>query len=54
MKHIYDYRLDKPDNMPDSSKPLSLSPHPNFEDALINSENSAVHIPINVYEVFFF
>lgn len=37
--------------VPDGEKLLELSPHPNFENSLVNLENSAVHIPVNVYDV---
>ena len=52
MKSIYDDRYGGPENEdPFSSKALPLSAHPNFEDSLVNLDNSAVHVPINVYEV---
>lgn len=30
---------------------IPISPHRNFHESLVNLDNSAVHIPINVYEV---
>lgn len=32
------------------SRALHLTTHPNFNDALVNLDNSAIHVPINVYE----
>ncbi len=53
MKKIHDDRDNGyPDD--DSMKPLRLSPHPNFENALVNLDQSAIHVPINVYEVIYF
>lgn len=46
MKKIYEYR--EGDRDPNAIK---LSPHPNFENALVNLDYSAVHVPINVFEV---
>lgn len=34
-----------------SERWLPLSPHPNFDDSPVNLDHSAVHVPINVYEV---
>lgn len=33
---------------------MVLMPHPNFEDRsqLVNMEYSAIHVPINVYDVY--
>ena len=58
MKKIYDDREEPPpvqsDEEEDSEgwKAEKLSAHPNFENAHVNLEKSAVHVPINVYEVF--
>lgn len=52
MKSLYDARYKSRDNSdPFNSKSLDLSPHPNFGESLVNLDNSAVHVPINVYEV---
>lgn len=46
------------DNEQDSSDSdahrMILMPHPNFEDRsqLVNMEYSAIHVPINVYDVY--
>lgn len=53
MKYIYDDRYGEPPTNSYNWKPLQLSPHPNFEDSLVNLDHSAVHVPINVYEVTF-
>ncbi|KAI2803805.1 Voltage-dependent calcium channel subunit alpha-2/delta-4 [Blomia tropicalis] len=50
MKYIYDDRYGEPPTNSYNWKPLQLSPHPNFEDSLVNLDHSAVHVPINVYE----
>lgn len=43
--HYYDMKTIR------DSEDLRLSSHPNFEDAEVNIEKSAIHVPINVYEV---
>ncbi len=37
--------------LPEGENRLKLSAHPNFDNSLVNLENSAVHIPVNVYDV---
>ena len=53
MKRIYDEDNELPPEGEDISTydALQLSAHPNFEDSLVNLKESAVHVPINVYEV---
>ncbi|XP_017478529.1 PREDICTED: voltage-dependent calcium channel subunit alpha-2/delta-3-like [Rhagoletis zephyria] len=36
--------------LPEGENRLKLSAHPNFDNSLVNLENSAVHIPVNVYD----
>lgn len=52
VKRIYDDRYGEP-NVPDlyNYQSLALSNHPNFEDSKVNLQHSAIHVPINVYEV---
>ncbi len=50
MKKIYDPE-EKPQEYSGEWKQVKLSPHPNFENANVTLEVSAVHLPINVYEV---
>ena len=60
MKRIYDDREPKPvieeeedaDGEDDEEwKAVKLSSIPNFEDSNVNLELSAVHVPINVWQV---
>lgn len=48
MKKIYDDRYEQPIT---DEKPLPLSAHPNFDNSLVNLDYSAVHVPVNVYDV---
>lgn len=53
MKKIYNEDKERTNDDPDDprDKPVKLSPHPNFEGSDVNLDYSAVHVPINVYEV---
>jgi hypothetical protein len=54
MKKIYDPDESDPEKDPNIKpdwRPIDLSPHPNFENANVNLDHSAVHVPINVFEV---
>ena len=49
MKRIYN--IDEARDDTTNFRQLQLSAHPNFDDSLVNLQESAVHVPINVYEV---
>lgn len=51
MKKLYNEMDHNGESIGNDWKSLKLSPHPNFENALVNLEHSSVHIPVNVFEV---